>query len=344
LTIVLDAMGGDNAPSEIVLGAIDAAPLVKSRITLVGKVAAIEKLLPSPCPPNIDIVPASEVVEMNEKPTAAYRTKKDSSLMVATRLIKEGRGQALISAGNTGAVATFAYLNWGQMKGIHKPAIAAKMPSKHDGFFLVDAGASPDADPAHLVEFAIMGRAYAERVMGRRNPRVHLLNIGEEEGKGNAVTKRAYELLKRNKWFAGNIEGKDIFFQHCDVVICDAFVGNIVLKAGEGIAELIVDELKEAVPKNPILQLPYAPLRSIMGPLRKRMDYAEYGGSPLLGLNGICVICHGRSSAKAIKNAVLLAQKMIDSNIGAAIQDALKGRTPPEVELANLDLAVDPLV
>jgi glycerol-3-phosphate acyltransferase PlsX len=205
---------------------------------------------------------------------------------------------------------------------VHRPAIASQIPSKLADFLLLDAGASPDVDPVHLVEFAIMGRAYVEKVMGRPNPTVHLLNIGEEEGKGNAFAKQTYKLLEKHAWFKGNIEPKDMFFKPVDVVVCDAFVGNIVLKTSEGVAELIIAMIKEQVPTNPILKLAYAPLKSLMAPLRKRMDYAEVGGSPLLGLNGLCTICHGRSNAKAIKNALLMTQKALDNNLVETIRES----------------------
>jgi glycerol-3-phosphate acyltransferase PlsX len=204
---------------------------------------------------------------------------------------------------------------------VHRPAIASQIPNKVADFLLLDAGASPDVDPPHLLEFAIMGRAYAEKVMGRKNPTVHLLNIGEEEGKGNAFAKQCYKLLQPHPWFAGNIEPKDMYSKAVDVVVCDAFVGNIVLKTSEGVAELIIAMIKEQVPTNPIIRLAYAPLKKIMAPLRKRMDYAEVGGSPLLGLNGMCTICHGRSNAKAIKNALLMTQKAIDNRLVETIRE-----------------------
>jgi glycerol-3-phosphate acyltransferase PlsX len=197
------------------------------------------------------------------------------------------------------------------------------MPNKHGGFVLLDAGASPDVDPEHMVEFALMGRAYAQQIMGRQNPKVHLLNIGEEEGKGNAFAKQAYKLLKQHSWFAGNIEGKDAYMQPCDVVVCDAFVGNVFLKTSEGLAELIVSIIKEGMRTEPWLKWMYLPMKPLMAPLRKQMDYAETGGSPLLGLNGLCMICHGRSNAKAIKNALLMAQRGIDNRLVDTIRESV---------------------
>lgn len=315
MRIALDAMGGDHAPDQVVLGALAAAPEVRGQIILVGDPAKISALLPKPVPANIVIHPASEIIGMDDKPTEALRKKKDSSLVVAVDLVKQNEAQAFVSAGNTGACTAASLLSWRQISGFHRPAIATTMPNDHDGFLLLDAGASPDVDPEHLVEFAKMGLAYAKLVMGRPDPKVHLLNIGEEPGKGNAFAKQAFSLLEKEAWFAGNIESKDIFHKPCDVVVCDAFVGNIVLKTAEGIGELIVNTIRRGVPENKLARLAYLPLKKIMAPIRKKMDYAETGGSPLLGLNGLCIICHGRSNAKAIRNALLLAQKGIENGL-----------------------------
>jgi glycerol-3-phosphate acyltransferase PlsX len=317
-------MGGDHAPDAIVAGALEAAPHIHGDILLVGQPERITPLLPTPCPGNVQVHPASQVVEMDEKPTEALRKKKDSSLVVATELVKEGIANCMVSAGNTGAAVSSTLIRWRPMRGFYRPAIASEMPSLRGNFLLLDAGASPDVDPKHLVEFALMGRAYSHLIMGREKPRVHLLNIGEEEGKGNAFAKDAFRLLSRHEWFAGNIEGKDMFAAPVDVVVCDAFVGNIVLKTSEGVAEVMMKLIRDQVPKGFMAQLPYLPLRKIFVPLRKKMDYAEVGGSPLLGLNDLCFICHGRSNAKAIKNALLLAQKAIDNKLVQRIEASIK--------------------
>jgi len=322
LSIAVDAMGGDYAPEQIVLGALEAAPMLKSKLYLVGKPEEIKKYAPN-LPANVEIVAASQAVGMEEKPLDAYRKKKDSSLMVAARLVKEGKAQAMVSAGNTGAASSTSLLVWRQISGVHRPAIASPLPNKHGGFVLLDSGASPDVDPEHLVEFAIMGRAYAQQVMGRKNPKVHLLNIGEEEGKGNAFAKQAFKLLSKHEWFAGNIEGKDMFKEPCDVVVCEAFVGNVVLKTAEGVAELMASIIKEEVPTNPLLKTLYWPVKKVTKPIREKMDYAAVGGSPLLGLNGICIIAHGRSNARAIKNAILMAETTVENRLVNTIREAV---------------------
>ena len=313
-------MGGDHAPEAIVKGALEAAPQMKGKIILVGDEAKFRSFLPAILPANIEIKHASQSVGMEEKPLQAYRTKKDSSLMVAAQLVKDGVAQALVSAGNTGAASATSLLQWRQIDGIHRPAIASQFPNKHGGFVLLDAGASPDVDPEHLVEFAIMGRAYAQKLLGRPNPKVHLLNIGEEDGKGNSFAKQAHHLLSNHSWFAGNIEGKDMFFKNVDVVVCDAFVGNIVLKTSEGVAEYIVDSIRQEIPSHPLLKSLYWPVKKVTQPLRKQMDYAEVGGSPLLGLNGLCMICHGRSNPKAIRNALLVTEKAIANGLVETIR------------------------
>ena len=324
MSIALDGMGGDHAPREAVLGALLAAPHIHSKILLVGREDLLHGLLPPDAPRNIEVVGASETVDMHEKPTEAIRKKKDSSLAVSVKLVKEGHAKALVSAGNTGAVTASAHLSWRQIEGIHRPAIATNLPNQHGGFLLLDAGASPDVDPEHIVEFAIMGRAYAQRVMGRKNAKVHLLNIGAEPGKGNAFAKQCYELLSQYDWFAGNIEGNDMYHHTTDVVVCEAFVGNIVLKTSEGIAEMFARSIRDRVPGNPLVRPLFWPVGYVTGPLKKQMDYAEIGGSPLLGLNGVCVIGHGRSNAKAIKNALLMAQKAVEANLVDTIRESMK--------------------
>lgn len=323
MRIAVDAMGGDHAPAEIVAGTLSAAPLVSGEIILIGQPDAIQKHLTGPLPSNVHLHPASEVIDMDDKPTEALRKKKDSSILVGVNLVKDGQADAFVSAGNTGACTAASLLTWRQMPGVHRPAIASLFPTHNEPFLLLDAGASPDVDPEHLVEFALMGRAYAQRVMGRGNPKVKLLNIGEEPGKGNAFAKKAFELLADHSWFEGNTEGKDMFRNPTDVVICDAFVGNIVLKTAEGVAEFIMGEIRNAVPKG-LGKVTFLPLRKKLAPLRKKVDYAEYGGSPLLGLNGLTIICHGRSNAKAIHNAILQAAKAAENDLVQTIRTSFE--------------------
>jgi phosphate acyltransferase len=318
------ALDGDRAPEEIVLGALQAAPLINGKIELIGQEETLCKLLKGHrCPSNIDVVHANEAVGMDEKPLDSYRKKKDSSLRVGANRVRDGQADILVSAGNTGAAVAACQLTWRQFPGIHRPAILTFFPGYVGQWLLLDAGASVDVDPQHLFEYALMGRAYAEKVLGRKNPSVHLLNIGEEEGKGNHLAKEAYKLLKQREWFRGNIEGKEVWTQPVDVVVCDAFVGNIFLKTSEGVADLFMRLLKDQVPKSTLAKLPYLPLKRLLKPIREKTDWAEVGGSPLLGLNGLCIIAHGRSDARAIKNAVLLAQTAVEHDLLGAIRESV---------------------
>lgn len=322
-------MGGDHAPLEIVKGAILAAPHVKGTLLLVGNVDQIMEVAGGHLPPNVHVHPASEVIEMHDSPLDSIRKKKDSSLVVAVNLVKAKQADAIVSAGNTGAATAASLLAFRQVEGVHRPAIASVLPNKYGQFLLLDAGASPDVDPQHLLEFALMGLAFAKSVMRKPDPKVFLLNIGEEPGKGNAFAKNAYDLLKHHEWFGGNIEGKDMFHESCDVVVCDAFVGNIVLKTAEGVGEFIVDEIRSQVPTG-IGKLLFLPMKRAMAPLKKKMDYAEYGGSPLLGLNGICIIAHGRSNAKAMKNAILSAATAIENNLVGTVREIFETKSKKE--------------
>ncbi len=328
MKIAVDAMGGDHAPAEIVAGALQAAAEIKGEIILVGREEAIRACAPQ-LPANVSIRHAEAVVGMDEKPMEAYRKRKGSSIHVCVDLVKQGEAQAMVSAGNTGACTAFALLGWRQMDGIHRPAIATYLPTHKGPLLLLDAGASPDVDPVHLLEFALLGRAFAERVIGVKNPKAHLVNIGEEPTKGNAFAKEAYALMDGHDWFAGNVEGKDLFNGDCRVAVCDAFVGNVILKTAEGVAEFIMDNIRQAVPKGPG-KLLFLPLKSALKPLRKKTDYAEYGGSPLLGLNGICIIGHGRSSAKAIKNAVHQAAFAVEKDVLGAIRQSVQAEAERE--------------
>lgn len=322
--IIVDAMGGDKNAVEInIAGSIQAIKENKNiSIILVGQENLIkEKLLeykkiPKWILEKIEIVDSPEVVLMTEQPSKALRTKRNSSISIGINLLKDNRADAFISAGNSGAVLGFALTYLPKIKGISRPAIVTTFPTLKRCCVLIDAGANVDCKPQHLLEFAKMGSIYCQHILGISQPKVGLLSIGEEEGKGNSQTIATFELLKNSKLnFVGNIEGKDIPRGEVDVVVCDGFVGNIVLKFGEGIAEMLLKLVQEALRNHPFafLGIPFG-WRAIKD-LWKKVDFAEYGGAPLLGLEKICLICHGRSTGKAIKNAIKTAKYMVEKNI-----------------------------
>ncbi len=309
--IAVDVMGGDHAPEQILAGALEAAPESDGEILLVGCPDAIRRTSRDPFPKNVRVVEATQVIQMCDPPVEALRRKKDSSLVVAANLVRNGEADAMISAGNTGAVAAAAHILWKCLPPISRPGIATVMPALNGRFVLIDSGATPDCTPKHLVEFAVMGSVYAQTVLGVKEPRLGLLNIGTEEAKGNALTKQTYKLLKASlPNFAGNVEGKNIFDGEFDVVVCDGFAGNVVLKTSQGMAELMKTMMSGILPKNRVLRALIGPLlRRGWNEFMKRTDYAEYGGAPLLGVNGLCFICHGHSNAKAIRNAIRMARR-----------------------------------
>lgn len=308
ISLAVDAMGGDFAPGEIIKGAREALSLDENlRIILVGEPSLLDKEVEGA--EGIEILPASQTISVEEKPTVV-RKKQDSSLMVALRAVKEGRAQAVVTAGHTGAAVLGALLSWGKIKGISRPAIAAPMPCKGGKFLLLDAGANVDCKPEHLLHFAIMGNIYASQILHIQNPRIGLLNIGEETGKGNRLTTAAYQLLEKSSLnFIGNVEGKDIFSGKVDVVVCDGFVGNVVLKSSEGLAQLALYYIKE--------------LGMDMEKLIPYFDYAEYGGAPILGVPHILIKSHGRSRAKAIRQAILVAKEAVEMDMIGKITSAL---------------------
>ncbi|MDF2571630.1 MAG: plsX [Sporomusa sp.] len=330
MKVAVDAMGGDYAPDEIVLGALQAAKEYTKEdleIVLVGDQAQIIQSLDRHGNWknfNITVHHASEVIDMHESPGAAVRKKKDASVVVATSLVKQERCDVAICAGSTGAAVAAALLGLGRIKGIERPAIATPMPNLTGTTVLVDSGANVDSKPKHLVQNAIMGAIYAEYVLNIPRPRVGLLNIGEEESKGNDQAFATYPLLKQLNTvnFIGNVEGRDIPKGTVDVVVCDGFVGNIVLKLGEGLASAILQLVKESIKSSgfwtkmaSMLVLP-----ALQG-LKKKLDYAEYGGAPLLGVNGGFIICHGSSKAKAIKNAIRVAKEFTEQDVVAHIRE-----------------------
>ena len=325
--IALDAMGGDHAPDEIVQGALLAAAEYPVDILLVGKqevVTAKLKEFGDGTNPRIEVVDAREVVEMDDAALAPIRKKRNSSVRVCANLVKEGRADAMVSAGHTGAAMTSAYMVLGTIEGVSRPALAAILPNAKKYTVLLDVGANVDSKPQYLREFAVMGHFYAQMLFSIDAPRVGLLSIGEEEGKGNELTKETFRVLKETGLnFIGNAEGRDVFNGNCDVVVCDGFIGNVVLKAGEALGEMVGRKLREEVTRGPIRKAGAFILKQAFDDLKKSMDYSEYGGAPLLGVNGGCIVCHGRSNAKAIKNAIRVARYFAVNQIDEKIREKI---------------------
>ncbi len=333
MKIALDSMGGDYAPEMVVEGAVEAASLGKGRfeIVLVGKKEVVEGYMADKrlSDGNIEIVDAPEVIGMSESPATAVRRKRNSSIVTAMRLHREGAVDAVVSAGNTGAVVASSLVSLGRLHGINRPAIAIWFPSKTGGTILLDGGANSDCDAHNLLQFAFMGSVYAENLLGRKSPRIGLLSIGEEKSKGNELTRETHELLEVSGLnFVGNVEGRDIFLGEVDVVVTDGFTGNIVLKFSETIVHYLSDLVKEGLGRYPLAKLGAAMMKPVFRDVGLALDYAEYGGAPLLGLNGVVIIGHGGSSARAIKNAILTAERIVDSDINGIIKaKAEEGRS-----------------
>jgi len=275
-------------------------------------------------PKGVHVVDAPEVVGMDDPPTAPVRGKRESSMAVALRLVRDGLAGAFVTAGNTGAAMVAAKLILGTLAGVERPALAAPVPNVQSHTLLVDAGANVDCKPRHLLDFAIMGHAYSQLVFGVANPRVGLLSNGEEQGKGDRVTVAAYELLAEAKvGFVGNVEGRDIFAGSVDVVACDGFVGNVVLKTAEGLGEMVVTLLRQEAKRMPLSAVGFLLAKGAFSAFKKRVDYAEYGGAPLLGVRGAVLIGHGRSNPKAIRNALRFAQRYGASGVVGAIEERI---------------------
>lgn len=325
MKIAVDAMGGDHAPGEIIRGVLEATKQFNQQVILVGDESLIQKEIAGYRSELLSVVHAPETISMRESPVAAVRRKKNSSVVKAVQLIQDGLADAVVSAGNTGAVMTAGLLLLGPVPGIDRPAIAIILPNKRGKTLLVDAGANVDCKPFHLLQFGIMGYLYMQEILGVSQPKVGLLNIGEEETKGNELTLAAFQLLRRvNINFIGNVEGREIYEGTADVVICDGFIGNIVLKAEEGMITALLDMAKDEIKRNPLAKLGMAMLMPTLRNFWRKLDYAEYGGAPLLGLDGIVIVCHGRSSARAICNAIRLARESVENKLVLAIKKCIQ--------------------
>lgn len=328
MKIILDAMGGDNAPGSVVRGALDAARAFEDiTVVLVGREEAVKQELAGQAydQSRIEIVPADEVIGMCDSPAAAIRKKKDSSMVVGMNLLSRGEGEIFISAGNTGALVTGGTLIVRRIDGVKRPAIATQLPTRTGSVLLVDAGANADCKPSYLAQFGVMGSVYMQKVMDVGEPKVGLVNIGGEEEKGSMLTQAAYGLMKESPVkFVGNAEGRDLLSGNFDVIVCDGFTGNIILKFLEGTAGVIMGTLKESILKSAMSKVGALFMKSAFRDLKKKFDYTEYGGALLLGLRGGVMKAHGSSDAKAIASAVKMARKFIVGGVVTAIGESIE--------------------
>jgi len=324
MNIALDVMGGDNAPHEVIAGAVLAAREYGVAVSLVGKPDVIARELQKHDVRGLKlpIVPASEVIEMDDKPAQAVRAKKDSSMVVACQLVKAGKADAFVTAGNTGGALAAGILHIGRMKGIQRPALITPFPTNTGFCLILDVGANVDVKPEHLQQFAVMGSVYSKRIMGVGSPTVRILSNGEEQGKGSQLVLNATALLEQTPGitFLGNIEGRDIVNDLADVVVTDGFTGNVLIKTAEGVGKLIRTILVEEITATPISSLGGLLAKSALRRLARRVDDSEYGGAVLLGLSNLLVVAHGRSNANAVRHAIRVAKQAIDFKIVNEIQ------------------------
>lgn len=328
MNIALDVMGGDFAPYEIIAGAVEAARAYQITVSLVGKPEVIEPELAKHQTSGLKlpIIPATEVIEMDDKPANAVRNKPNNSMTVACKLVRSSEAQAFVTAGNTGAALAAGIFNVGRMKGIMRPALISPFPTRKGFCLILDIGANADVRPEHLQQFAVMGSLYAEHVFGIRNPSVKILSNGEEEGKGNQLVVTSAQLLANTPGihFLGNVESKEIVDGDVDVVVTDGFTGNIFIKTAEATAKLLQGVMREEFMRNPISQVSGLISRSVLNRLRTRMDDSEYGGAVLLGLSGLVIVTHGRSKAPAIRHAIRVAKQAIEHDVLTKIQRAME--------------------
>jgi glycerol-3-phosphate acyltransferase PlsX len=327
MRIAVDAMGGDTAPGAIVDGAVAAARDLDAGITLVGATARVEAALSNHedwRSLDIEIVDAPEIIGMGEPPASTLRRRPRASIRIATELVAQGRAQAVFSAGNTGASVVSAHAVFGMVAGVDRPALATTIPTLEQPAVLLDAGATVECRPQHLLQFAVMGSVYARVALGIERPRIGLLSIGEEETKGNELTKETHRLLKSTSLnFIGNVEGREIYTGSADVVVCDGFTGNIVLKTSEGLVAAVDALLGEALQDTVRGKIGYLLSQRAFTRFRRRVDYSEYGGAPLLGVGGLTIVGHGRSSAHAVKNAIAMAAKFAASDFNRRVEQEI---------------------
>jgi glycerol-3-phosphate acyltransferase PlsX len=323
IKIAVDAMGGDYGPSPIIRGVAEALKSKDFEAILVGNEKEVLPLIPQEIRGKISVINSNNVISMEQQATDALKIK-DSSIYIAVNLVRDGKANAVVSAGHSGATMSLATLRIGRVKNVIRPAIATLMPTITGKKSLVlDVGANVDSKPEHLYQFAIMGSAYCEDVLKRKNPKVGLLSNGEEATKGNEVTKEAFVLMQKLPNFVGNIEGNNIFDGSVDVIVCDGFVGNILLKTSEGVADTIGKFIKLYTKSSPFASLGAIFMNKVFKKLKAEIDYAEYGGAPLLGVNGCAIVSHGKSNEKAIKNAIFQAIHYVESNVNIHIEKSL---------------------
>jgi phosphate acyltransferase len=328
MRIALDAMGGDYAPAVNIDGALDTiSDFPDIHIILVGDESVLQQELKGKrySSDRITLLHASQIVGMDESPSAAIRKKKDSSIRRGIELVKSGDADAFVSAGHSGVVMGTALLCLGTSDMVDRPAIAAIMPTLKAPFVLIDAGANIHCKPKNLLQFALMGNTYCRVILGRTEPRIALMSTGEEDTKGNELTKETYKLLKEADInFIGNIDGKDIFTGNIDVIVCDGFTGNVILKTSEGLADTLIKMLKREVANLASGRIGYLLIKPALKNFKKKTDYDEYGGAPLLGINGTCIISHGRSTAKAIRNAIRVASDFAEKRVCEIISSTIE--------------------
>ncbi len=322
IKIAVDAMGSDNSPRSEVEGAILAAREYGVHVILVGNEAILRPLLSEQgAEEYVELRHASETIAMDEQPAAALRKKKDSSIRIAAQLVRDGSASGLVSAGNTGAVMAISKMVMGAVPGVDRPALATILPTLRGHAVLLDVGANVTCKPHHLVQFAIMGHLFSKKIVGVPSPRVGLMSVGEEESKGNNLTREVHQLLKGIRLnFIGNVEGRDIYNGRADVIVCDGFTGNVALKTSEGLIEAVLQLLREELSSNLQAKLGALLSQQSFKRVKKRLDYSEYGGAPLIGLRGLTIICHGRSSGNAIKNAIRVAKEFAVNQINARLE------------------------